>query len=330
MASLYSWSCKRSYKNGYVWHDLSENDFIYPAHAQEYILKGSEIVEGSLISKSDETVMCSTTNVPAPAPETGREQVRIEESPAVKVPRRRNQSWSSIDLHEYKVYTGESVSRAAADVSTQTDDKRRRRRAIREIEEINEEETEEKSKAEEPQRIMIINSDEITEISPPPSDSSPETLETLMKAEGRIILRSEAANGDRTANNNNNNNPPRGKASSVLMQLLACSSLGFKACGPGQVKENGLSLISHYKARLPRGGGNNQVGKDAETDKVRGLVSGFEGKVKLEDKEYFSGSIIETKKDDFPALKRSSSCNADRCSQLELDEVQEVKGGSKN
>ncbi|CAL1376721.1 unnamed protein product [Linum trigynum] len=46
MPSLYSWSCKRTYKNGYVWNDLGENDAIYPADgaAAEYVLKGSEIL----------------------------------------------------------------------------------------------------------------------------------------------------------------------------------------------------------------------------------------------------------------------------------------------
>ncbi|KAJ0987367.1 hypothetical protein J5N97_005723 [Dioscorea zingiberensis] len=47
MPSLFSWSCKRSYKNGYVWNDLSENDIIYPADGSEYILKGSELFHGS-------------------------------------------------------------------------------------------------------------------------------------------------------------------------------------------------------------------------------------------------------------------------------------------
>ncbi|XP_078433411.1 protein SOSEKI 2-like [Wolffia australiana] len=46
MPWLFSWSCKRSYKNGYVWNDLSENDIIHPADgASEYILKGSEMIE---------------------------------------------------------------------------------------------------------------------------------------------------------------------------------------------------------------------------------------------------------------------------------------------
>ncbi|CAH9109652.1 unnamed protein product [Cuscuta europaea] len=47
MLSLYSWSCKRSYKNGYVWNDLAENDVIYPCEGAEYILKGSELFHPS-------------------------------------------------------------------------------------------------------------------------------------------------------------------------------------------------------------------------------------------------------------------------------------------
>ncbi|CAM8895424.1 unnamed protein product [Rhodiola kirilowii] len=41
----YSWSSKRSYKTGYVWHDLSEDDLIIPVNGHEYILKGSELFE---------------------------------------------------------------------------------------------------------------------------------------------------------------------------------------------------------------------------------------------------------------------------------------------
>ncbi|KAL6662022.1 hypothetical protein ACP70R_001406 [Stipagrostis hirtigluma subsp. patula] len=47
MAAMYSWSCKRSYKSGFVWHDLSEDDLVLPAQGNEYILKGSEILDRS-------------------------------------------------------------------------------------------------------------------------------------------------------------------------------------------------------------------------------------------------------------------------------------------
>ncbi|XP_029116049.1 protein SOSEKI 3 isoform X3 [Elaeis guineensis] len=45
MAAMYSWSCKRSYKNGFVWHDLSEDDLVLPVQGNEYVLKGSELVD---------------------------------------------------------------------------------------------------------------------------------------------------------------------------------------------------------------------------------------------------------------------------------------------
>lgn len=43
MAAKYSWSCKRSYKTGFVWHDLSADDLLLPTQGTEYVLKGSEL-----------------------------------------------------------------------------------------------------------------------------------------------------------------------------------------------------------------------------------------------------------------------------------------------
>ncbi|KAK3005325.1 hypothetical protein RJ639_015657 [Escallonia herrerae] len=270
-------------ENGFVWHDLAENDFIYPAHGQEYVLKGSELLllDGTAAAKSDDTVSSSPK---LPLPETRRSNGEFD-SPVIR--RRRNQSWSAIDLHEYKVYksdsSGESVTRAAADASTQTDDKRRCRRAILEIEEEKEEKC---------NQSMELSRDEI---SPPPSDSSPETLESLLKADGKaVIVRPGEVNGDHPSG--------RTKTSSVLMQLINCGSISFRDCGPGYGKNHpGLSLITQYRSKLPRGaeGRRSRVGSSGASKLV-------------EDKEYFSGSLIETKKDEFPALKRSSSYNADR------------------
>ncbi|XP_076899593.1 protein SOSEKI 5-like [Bidens hawaiensis] len=251
MAASYSWSSKRSYKNVFVWQDLSENDYIYPVHGQEYVLKGSEIV-----------VIGEAQNSPAPE----FEKSGGDGFPAVR--HRRNQSWSA---HEYKVYTGVS---SAADASTQTEDKRHRFR--REM--IKEEEENESSELSR------------EEISPPPSDdSSPETLESLMNAHGKLILRPEAEDNCKSKVNPTDGN--KGKASSVLKQLITC----------GSFRENpGFSLISHYKSRLlPRG-------------PVKKGENGIVLKKVTEDKEYFSGSLIETNKDKFPVIKRSNSYSGNR------------------
>lgn len=221
------------------------------------------------------------------------------------ITRRRNQSWSSIDLNEYKVYktepNSESFQRLAADASTQTDDKRRRRRPVK-VEEEDEEKNHCQESYENPSTELSRE-----EISPPPSDSSPETLESLMKADGRLILCSGSSNDDISHRTADNYPSGRMKASTVLMQLISCGSISFKDCGPANVKDQGFSLIGHYKTRLPRGAGDKK-----ETVAER-EISNF-SRVTLEDKEYFSGSLIETnKKEEVPsALKRSSSYNADR------------------
>ncbi|KAK0604473.1 hypothetical protein LWI29_015970 [Acer saccharum] len=315
MASQYSWSSKRGYKNGFVWHDLSENDFVYPAQGQEYVLKGSELLvepSSSLISKPMETAaVSSSSSFRATKSGDGSSDFPV-------IVRRRNQSWSSIDLNEYKVYktepASESTRRLAADASTQTDDKRRRRRPIK-VEEEDDEKSQSQSQSQESCENQTTELSR-EEISPPPSDSSPETLESLMKADGRLILCPNSGNDDNLNRTVDNYPSGRMKASTVLMQLISCGSISFKDCGPSQVKDQGFSLLGHYKARLPRGEGDK---KEARTGRE---ISNF-SRVILEDKEYFSGSLIETnkKKEEIPpALKRSNSYNAERSSKLESAE----------
>ncbi|KAK7262423.1 hypothetical protein RJT34_29996 [Clitoria ternatea] len=315
MATMYSWSAKRSYKNGFVWHDLTENDFIYPTQGQDYILKGSEILDHTSSSAAVVAAM-------------GDKSEDGSDSPVV-ITRRRNQSWSSIDLNEYRVYKtesfGDSAGKIAADASTQTEEKRRRRRAAR-GEEAEEEKQEIEIEAEiEGEGVSHVTCDnnqstELSreEISPPPSDSSPETLETLMKADGRLGLRSSE---NAKENNLTGESGCSGKmrASSVLLQLLSCGAVSFKECGANSGKDQGFSLVGHYKSRLPRGAGNHsgkEVGTSMEIPDLN--------RVRLEDKEYFSGSLIETKKLETPSLKRSSSYNADSGSRLQIVEHEEV------
>ncbi|EOA13417.1 hypothetical protein CARUB_v10026455mg [Capsella rubella] len=316
MASLYSWSSKRSYKNGFVWHDLSEDDFIFPVQGQEYVLKGSEVLDSCLVSNPRSLLETTSFRDPRslnPCKNSG------DDIPAV-INRRRNQSWSSIDLSEYKVYkatesSAESAQRLAADASTQTDDRRRRRKPAKE-----EVEEEVKSPASYENQSTELSRDEI---SPPPSDSSPETLENLIKADGRLILRpSESSTTDhRTVESLSSG---RMRASAVLMQLISCGTMSFKECGPVLLKDQGLSLTGRSGCTLRREAGDNE-----SVERVEKELKSF-GRVQLEDKEYFSGSLIETKKElVVPALKRSSSYNADRSSRMgprtEKDEEEAVR-----
>ncbi|GMI97073.1 SOSEKI5 [Hibiscus trionum] len=284
MACQYSWSSKRSYRNGFVWHDLAENDFIYPSHGQEYVLKGTEILDRSISPQSLEVT----------SPEKSDKDHDFQ-----PIRRRRDPSRSSIDLREYKVYTAESSSdstgRLAADASTQTDDKRRRRKPV--VKEPKIEKLQSQSQSQETERNQTTELSR-EDISPPPSDSSSETLESLMKADARRILSNGGGNKE-----DNLNRSGRMRASAVLMQLISCGSISVKDGISNSEGDQGLSLIGHYKSRLPRGAGNYSQ----------------------ERKEYFSGSLVETNREETPELKRSSSFNAERSSQLQLAE-KEIDG----
>ncbi|KAL0911676.1 hypothetical protein M5K25_019831 [Dendrobium thyrsiflorum] len=277
MASMYSWSAKRNYKNGFVWHDLSDEDLIHPAHGNEYILKGSELLHGFPSSqKTQET----SESQEIPKSESGFMPIRRKNTA---------RSSRSLDLSEYKVYKTDLTAASAlnADAATQTDDKRRRRRA--------------QAKDNEADRSLVIRPEEnprtelgCDEISPPPSSSSPETLETLIKSDGSIISSASAG-----VSGNCHSGRFRASASAVVMHLISCGS---------------FSLVPPYRTVLQRGASSD----DQEIREMNGVM-GISG-LSVEEKEYFSGSLVEMKKkgeggdgvSDFPALKRSSSYNAER------------------
>ncbi|CAL9096528.1 unnamed protein product [Musa textilis] len=127
MANLYSWSSKRSYKNGFVWQDLAEDDLIHPAHGHEYVLKGSELLLVPVPSSSslDAKAAFYASNKPLHVSSFVHDDL---ETLQIK---NKRAAWSSFDLNEYKVYKTDPVAETrvgAADASTQTDDGRCRRR----------------------------------------------------------------------------------------------------------------------------------------------------------------------------------------------------------
>lgn len=114
----------RSYKNGYVWHDLSENELIHPTNGHDYVLKGSELLETSMSSRFCEISRSDHSD-----------ENRDSSSSTTAIMRRRNQSWSSFEnpRQEYSVvYKCESgleiagkFNSSAADAATKTEEKRR-------------------------------------------------------------------------------------------------------------------------------------------------------------------------------------------------------------
>ncbi|KAK4772109.1 hypothetical protein SAY86_013884 [Trapa natans] len=213
IANMYAWSSKRTYRSGYVWQDLSENDFIHPSHGKEYILKGTRLLlESFLAFRSPETAS-SETNSSGVGGDLGHHLQLYD------VPRRSKSQYSFTALDDFNPITRTFTYRAmkaGLDASTQTMEEKGRRWA-RGVRHSNEE------------------AEEIGKegISPPPcsnSSSRESGMEAKSLAAGVLARGTKAASygpadirnlqveavGQRTSG--------RVRASAVLMQMIMCGS----------------------------------------------------------------------------------------------------------
>ncbi|KAL1177621.1 hypothetical protein V6Z11_A03G043300 [Gossypium hirsutum] len=349
MASLYSWSCKRSYRNGFVWHDLSEDDLILPAHGNEYVLKGSELFEesnsdrfspvanssrlqnlkqlpeppsssrsqddssssSSLIGKrtkhSQDDELSSPVNRPTPGSSGASPESRYG----------KNSSWGcSLSLTEYKVCKSDGLADASTQTEENTDRTKTRETCTRGVSTDDgslEPECNENFQSQVPNACVKDNPEICRNPVSPPSTSSasstggkPETLESLIRADASKI------NSFRILEEEDIRMPTnaRLKATSMLMQLISCGSISVKDHSFGLVPTY-RPRFSHSKFSSPLFSTSIMLGELdclSENPRLMGL--------RLEDKEYFSGSLIETKMlkegEGHTTLKRSSSYNDDR------------------
>ncbi|KAL6199848.1 hypothetical protein ACLB2K_029630 [Fragaria x ananassa] len=353
IASMYSWSSKRSYKNGYVWHDLSEDDVILPAHGDEYVLKGSEIFDESnsgrfspianaqiqtLKQLPEPTSSRSRDDSSSSSSLNGKETKHSQEdelSRPVERPRGsssvspesgKNSSWGgSLSLTEYKVYKSDGL----ADASTQTEENVNKPKALETCTRgvSTDEGSLEPDCSDYQDRIPCLkeNSEICSDSNSPPASSSSasssggktETLESLIRADVSKINSFRILEEEELRMPNH----ARLKAGNVLMQLISCGSIS--------VKDHSFGLIPTYKPRFshskfpsPLFSSSIMLGELdslSENARLKGLRS--------EDKEYFSGSLIESKvlkeEDGHIALKGSSSYNADRSCNKKPDSIEE-------
>lgn len=360
MASMYSWSCKRSYKSGFVWHDLCEDDLILPAHGSEYILKGSEIIDESNpdrfspvvafrmhnLKQLPEPPSCRSQHDTSPSISTDGKEPTHSQEDDVSLPSQRSgssaaspesragshNSWgASLSLTDCKV----SESEGATDASTQTEENVKKdgpketcTRGVSTDDGILDGEPDENPQTN--AATAKLNSGTCRDsVSPPPSSASAsssggkaETLENLIRADaGKINSFRRSEEDDIRIPSNS-----RTKASSVLMQLISCGLIS--------VKDHSFGLIPMYRPRFldskfpsPLYSTSVMLGElDCLSDSSR--LMGH----RLEDKEYFSGSLVETKmpkeEGHGHTLKRSSSYNADRSSK-QLDSEETSSAGPK-
>ncbi|KAK2369905.1 protein SOSEKI [Trifolium repens] len=341
MASLYSWSCKRSYKNGYVWHDLSEDDLILPAHGSEYVLKGSELfcesnsdrfspinnVKLQSLKRLPEPVSCRSHDEASSSSSMnereGRNSHEDEISPRQHTgssdvsPESRdgNSDSQSLSLTEYKIYKSDGL----ADASTQTEEYTSRNstqktctKGVSTEDGSLESECDEICETQAPQVkdnseiCPDVDSSPLSNLSPLSTRAKTETLESLIRADASRMNSFRILEEDGIQMQTST----RMKASNLLMQLISCGSIS--------VKNHSLDLIPSYKARFSHSKFPSPL---FSTSVMLGELDCIGGNPKvtslrMDDRGYFSGSLVETKmvkeEDEHNVLKRSSSFNAER------------------
>ncbi|XP_019414075.1 PREDICTED: protein UPSTREAM OF FLC-like isoform X1 [Lupinus angustifolius] len=340
MASLYSWSCKRSYKSGFVWHDLCEDDLILPAHGNEYVLKGSELFDESNSDRFSPISNVKTHSVkllPGPSSSRSHEDASSSSSMNGKDTRHSQEDELSQEQHngssdvspessagksdplslaltEYKICKTDGL----ADASTQTEENVTREKTRKTCTRgVSTEDGSLESECHEicqPRIPQVKDNPEICRNtgSPLPSTSSPssfggkaETLESLIRADAGKMnsFRIVEEEGIHMPTNT------RMKASNLLMQLISCGSISVKNHSFGLIP-NYKPTFSHSKFPSPLFSTSFVLGEFdclSENPKLTSL--------RLEDKEYFSGSLVESLETKLKegnghnVLKRSSSYN---------------------
>ncbi|KAL1336662.1 hypothetical protein HN51_031037 [Arachis hypogaea] len=339
MPLQYSWSCKRNYKSGYVWCDLALNDIIHPAEGAEYILKGSELVQASSERFQQLHVSSSNNNnnkkqamnpkrksfncSPHESHHRQKESIEYEEEYEEQVEEEEEFLLVEEREEERASYTTSSTatphSRCSRGVSTDDDHQLLLPQKV--------------SKHKEP----LEHSHESTY----PHGSSSSTTTTLAeklnqevpnKCSKRLEEKGESAASAPSRN-------------SVLLQLIACGSSGadFKA-NDNNNEPRRVSNAGSRSACFERVTKKSVSNSSDEVEMIKYVSENPRfGNLVSEEKEYFSGSIVESIKanqtgsDVQPVLKRSNSYNQERSSKLGIEEKfkeveeekREAKGGAK-
>ncbi|CAI9109384.1 OLC1v1009198C2 [Oldenlandia corymbosa var. corymbosa] len=330
MPSLYSWSCKKSYKNGYVWNDLSENDIIYPSEGAEYILKGSEvIVDGSTSGKFQQLPSMENFSFhPKQRPVSNHSYEEEHDD-------NETEELGVVDDEEY-----EEKIRYSDPASTTT---RRCSKGVS-TDEIHHQQEKQKNPRSHTTEINLENS------SSPPSTTS-------------------SSLSDKGGNENNSSKrfedgDPLISRNSMLFQILACGgggvggSLSFrgkhfsagkqqhqqppppspppKAAGVVMVARRRRSSCSDLhkevfcKSLMNNNNNNNskKMNVEEDDDEIKCMSENPRfGNLQSEEKEYFSGSIVDSISNEerlhvVPSgLKKSSSYNEERGSKLAVGDA---------
>ncbi|KAJ4911840.1 Protein UPSTREAM OF FLC [Raphanus sativus] len=278
MPSLYAWSCKRSYRNGFVWNDLAENDVIYPSNCGEYVLKGSEITE-----KVQETHVKRTLSGPNQEAPKSR-LLRLK-------PKLQNRTTSFDDS---ELYVGEDEEEEDGEYD------------------LSEEKTSYTSSTTPQSRFSRGISTETIEFA--------EKKPNLVKTEQSLPVRSDPSELTRSADRVEDGDPVVDTGSvrgSIWLQMISCGHIAKHYAAPSLMN----SSSRPKEESLRKGVVCKNVVKKAVVEDEREMIRFMSenprfGNPQAEEKEYFSGSIVESVSHERvaaePALRRSNSFNEER------------------
>ncbi|XP_022740764.1 protein UPSTREAM OF FLC-like [Durio zibethinus] len=325
MPSLYSWSCKRNYKNGYVWNDLADNDIIPPSDGAEYVLKGSELVEGC--SERSQQLQISNRVPYFQEPSLQAKQ----KSPTFTLTRHRGaqeverraceeqefdeeeeeEEEEEYELDEEKTsYTSSTTPHSRCSKGVSTD-------------ELEDQET----SNQEPQKTIS---------QPAQQDASLLSQSSILfekQNESKISISKRFEDGDPVATGSA---PSR---NSVLRQLIACGNLAVNKTKnvPTMKQPVVTNNVVKKSENLHRVVLSKSAVKVAEDDQMINFMSENPrfGNLQAEEKEYFSGSIVESMNSENrivaePVLKKSNSYNEERSCKAGLSETVEEEKKDKS
>ncbi|KAJ0817536.1 putative protein SOSEKI [Helianthus annuus] len=242
MASMYSWSCKRRYKNAFVWNDLCEDDIIVPANENEYVLKGSELLKENY---SDCIAHARTTRLQTL-------QQLVDPSSSTNIAGRRTKISLDDDgyrsLATYRIY---KCTHALCDAATQTDEHVK-------VQEHN---------------ARLRKTD---------------TLESLMKADDKYLCTLEKLEEQQEQCPVPINTKLR--ESNMLLQLISCGLLSSQDHDFRQA----LSYNSRTTDSRPSSSLFYPFAMLGENNCLLESPRFTDMRLRLEDKEYLSGSSVET------------------------------------
>ncbi|KAB2004992.1 hypothetical protein ERO13_D11G223600v2 [Gossypium hirsutum] len=319
MPSLYSWSCKRSYKNGYVWNDLADNDIIPPSDGAEYVLKGSELVDGcsEVLQKMQISNKGPHFQEPNLHPKQKSQTFALTRHRGPQEPDRtayEEQEFDDGDEEEEEEY---ELDEEKTCYTSSTTPHSRCSRGVS-TDELEYQET----NIQGPQKP----------ISDTPKQDSSILSENQNQNQSKNNTSKRFEDGDPVTNVSTS-----GRNSSVLLQLIACGNLAVNKAKnmPTVVKQPVVpNTVVKKSENLHRGVLCKTAIKAAEDDQMISCMSENPrfGNLQAQEKEYFSGSIVESMNSenrvvgDQPMLKRSNSYNEERRCKAGLSEpVEEEK-----